>query len=317
MIEAQRIIRSIKDNIERVIIGKGPAVEKLLVALICNSHVLLDDVPGVGKTTLAQALAFSIAGDFKRIQFTPDVMPTDVTGFNMYNPRTSSFDFVQGAIMANIVLADEINRTPPKTQSSLMEVMEEKQVTVDGKTHHLPTPFMVVATQNPVEYLGTYPLPEAQIDRFLLRLSLGYPSPEDEYKILKARTKGIPLKSILPVVTKEEVLRVQDKVDEVHVDDALLDYIVALVQATRHHGSIHLGVSPRGALHLSKASKALALLRGRYYVLPDDIQEMAASVFAHRLVLNQDALMKKRDKEDYIKEILGSIPVPVVRKHAT
>lgn len=314
--ETYKSLKSLQQNIEKVFIGKKEHIELMLVTLLSRSHVLLDDLPGVGKTTLAQSLAKSIKGSFKRIQFTPDVMPTDITGFNMFNPKEGSFEFIHGAVMANIVLADEINRTPPKTQASLMEVMEEKQVSVDGVTHYLPTPFMVIATQNPVESLGTYTLPEAQMDRFLMRISIGYPSRDDEWKIIRSQISGNPLQDLTPVIDNSTIELLQDSVDNIYIDDILIDYIISLSNTTRNNPDIHLGISPRGSLHLTKASRALALLRGRDYVIPDDIIELAIPVLAHRLVLHKQKTHRQTSPEAIIGDALSRIPVPVVKKNA-
>lgn len=309
-------LQKLQSNIKQVFIGKNENIEYLLVALLSQSHVLLDDLPGVGKTTLAQTLAKSIDGTFNRIQFTPDVMPTDITGFNMYNPKEGAFQFIEGAIMANIVLADEINRTPPKTQSSLMEVMEEGQVSIDGTTHVMPRPFMVIATQNPVEYLGTYQLPEAQMDRFMMRISIGYPTPEDEWKIIRSQTTEHPLSKLTPVIQPTMIEELQMKVDTIYIDDVLIDYIISIANFSRNHECLQLGISPRGSLHLTKAARALALIRGRHYVIPDDIIELAVPVLAHRLVLNKHATVKKITAEEIISQALRSLEVPVVKKNA-
>lgn len=298
------------DNIEKVIVGKGEVVKLMVLALACDSHLLIEDVPGVGKTTLVSALAKSMNGVFKRIQFTPDVMPSDITGFSMYNQKTQSFDFHEGVVMGNVLLADEINRTPPKTQSSLLEAMEEKQVTVDGKTYALPRPFMVLATQNPVEYMGTYPLPEAQIDRFIMKISVGYPSHEEEKSILQLYEHDNPIESLKPVVSCEDMIHVQGKVREVYCSSIMMDYIVEIVTATRHSENIILGSSPRGSLYVLNAAKALALYNGRDYVLPDDVKEVFLPVISHRILLRNEAKFNKITPENILTDILNRVDVP-------
>lgn len=299
-------------NIEKAVIGKSSAIKKLTMALLCGGHVLIEDVPGVGKTTLAHALAKSIQGDFQRIQFTPDVLPSDITGFSIYNPSNHSFDFKEGVVMTNILLADEINRTPPKTQSSLMEAMEEKKVTVDGKNYALPQPFMVIATQNPVEYLGTYPLPEAQLDRFMIKLSLGYPKPNEEWAILKAYGKESPLKTLTSVISCEEIMSLHEQVKSIEIEESLYDYIIEVVQKTRTHPHVRLGASPRASLHLALMARASAYLNDRNFITPDDIKNLAADVLAHRLILHQDAQLKQISPRDIINEILMDTPLPKV-----
>lgn len=305
-VTAQKII----DNVEEVIIGKHEEVQLALVALLCQGHILIDDVPGVGKTMLAKSIARSLGCTFKRIQFTPDMLPSDVTGVSVYDQSTGQFEFRPGPVMAHVVLTDEINRATPKTQSALLEAMEERQVTVDGVTHQLAKPFMVLATQNPIEYEGTFPLPEAQLDRFLMRMSLGYPSPADEIRILEAQQHVHPIETIEQVVDSPELLDVQEQVKEVYVHDAIKQYIVALVGATRKHGDVYLGASPRGSLTLYKTGQARAALQGRDYVIPDDVKALAQVTLAHRLIVNPSARIKEVDPRTVIKEILQAVEAP-------
>jgi MoxR-like ATPase len=307
-----KIIRNIIDNIENVIVGKRCAVELAVLALICNGHVLIEDVPGVGKTSLVSALAKSIDASFKRIQFTPDVLPSDITGFSVYNQKTCEFEYRPGAIMSNIVLADEINRTSPKTQASLLEVMEEYQVTVDGTTYKVPKPFMVLATQNPVEYLGTYPLPEAQIDRFFMKISIGYPTPGEESYILSKFQFSSPLEKLIPVVASGDIIALQEEIKKIHVDKSLSNYIVDIVTQTRKHPDVTLGSSPRGSLSLFRASQAWAFYNERDFVLPDDIKKMVIPVLSHRIILKQEAKLKKINPEEILNSIVNRINVPVV-----
>jgi len=305
-------LMSIVDNIEKVIVGKRETLELVVISLVCNGHVLIEDVPGVGKTSLVSALAKSINASFKRIQFTPDILPSDITGFTIYNQKTGEFEYRAGAIMSHIILADEINRTSPRTQASLLEVMEENQVTVDGRTYKVPQPFMVLATQNPVEYLGTYPLPEAQLDRFFMKVSLGYPLADEESKILSRLQFENPLDSLAPVASISEISTIQEEVKSVHVDRSLRDYIVDIVGQTRKNPNILLGSSPRGSISLFKASQAWAYYNSRSYVLPDDIKKMAIPVLSHRLILNQEAKLKRIRAEDVLVSILNSTNVPMV-----
>lgn len=307
--KAQNEIQSIMDNIETVIVGKHASVELVVLALLARGHVLIEDVPGVGKTSLVSAVAKSVDCDFKRIQFTPDLMPSDVTGFSVYNQGTGEFEFRPGAVMSNLVLADEINRASAKTQAALLEAMEEKQVTVDSHTYHLEEPFMVLATQNPLESFGTYPLPDAQIDRFLIKLSMGYPSVEEERKIIHSGKAS--KKKISPVIAKQEVVALSNLAEQIRVDESIERYIVEIVTATRSHNSISLGVSPRGSIALHGASKVLALMRGRGYVIPDDIKYLAPSILAHRLSLSNEAKLNHIDPKKLIQEIVDSIVVPL------
>jgi MoxR-like ATPase len=308
--DVKNITDRIIENVERVIIGKHEEVELALIALVCQGHVLIEDVPGVGKTVLAKSIARSIGCSFKRIQFTPDLLPSDVTGVNIYNQRTGEFEFRPGPVFAQIVLADEINRATPKTQSALLEAMEERQVTVEGVTHPLPRPFMVMATQNPIEYEGTFPLPEAQLDRFLMRISLGYPPKADEITILESQQKVHPLEEIGQVATVEELLFVQEAVRDVYVDKLVKEYVVEIVNATREHQEVYLGASPRGSLALFRTAQARAALHGRDYVIPDDIKALAEPTLAHRLIVSPGARIRNVDTKAIIAEILSTVPVP-------
>jgi MoxR-like ATPase len=297
-------------NVERVIIGKHDEVQLALIALLCQGHVLIDDVPGVGKTMLAKAIAKSLGCSFKRIQFTPDMMPSDVTGVSVYDQSTGRFEFRPGPVMANIVLTDEINRATPKTQSALLEAMEEHQVTVDGVTHSLERPFLILATQNPIEYEGTFPLPEAQLDRFLMRISLGYPSPADEIRILEAQQYVHPIETVDQVVGAGELVEMQESIKSVYVHDSIKEYIVALVGATRGHPDVYLGSSPRGALALHRTSQARSALLGRDYVIPDDVKALAEPTLAHRLIVNPAAKIREVDPRTVIKELLQAVEAP-------
>lgn len=305
------LLKKVVSNVEKVIIGKREAIELVLCSFLCQGHVLIEDMPGVGKTSLVSAVAKSFDCSFKRIQFTPDILPSDITGFSMYKQKTGEFEYYQGAIMSQIILADEINRTSPKTQSSLLEVMEENQVTVDGKTYPVPQPFIVFATQNPVEYLGTYPLPEAQLDRFFMRISLGYPTPEQESKMLSRFKTENPIKTLEAVAKAEDLISVQKQVTQIHVDESINDYIVAIVGATRNNPDISLGASPRASMNLYKAAQAKALYNQRDYVTPDDVVAMAIPVLEHRLVLNQETRIKKIVVRNVIESTIKSIKVPL------
>lgn len=308
----KRILRIIIENVEKVLVGKRNAIELALISLICEGHVLIEDRPGVGKTSLVSAIAKSIDCSFKRIQFTPDVLPSDITGFSVYNPKTGEFEYRPGSIMSQIILADEINRTSPKTQASLLEVMEENQVTVDGVTYKLPKPFMVLATQNPVEYVGTYPLPEAQLDRFFMKISLGYPTIGEESYILTRFQYSNPLDTLEAVARSSDIISLQEEVKKVYVDKGLNRYIVEIVNSTRRHPDVSLGSSPRGSLSLFRAAQAWALYNERDYVIPDDIKKMAFPVLSHRIILKQEAKLKKVKVEDILASILDSIKVPMV-----
>jgi MoxR-like ATPase len=302
-------IAGVVANVERVIFGKHHEIELALVALICRGHILVEDVPGTGKTVLAKALARSLGCTFRRIQFTPDLLPSDVTGVSIFNQRTSAFEFRPGPVMTQIVLADEINRATPKTQSALLEAMEEHQVTVDGTTYQLPDPFLVLATQNPIEYEGTFPLPEAQLDRFFMRIQLGYPKEREEIAILDAQRIVHPLETIEQVMSADELLQGQAQARELHIADSVKRYVVDIVTATRSHPDVYLGASPRGSLALSRAAQAYAAMNGREYVLPDDVKALAAPTLSHRLILQPQARLKDLAATTVIAEILASVPV--------
>ena len=301
----------IEANVEQVVRGKHQEIRLALTTMIAEGHLLIEDVPGVGKTMLAKAIARSVDCSFRRIQFTPDLLPTDITGVNVFNQEQRDFEFKPGAVFANIVLGDEINRASPKTQSALLECMEERQVTVDTETHPLGTPFMVIATQNPIEHEGTYPLPEAQLDRFMLRLSIGYPSPEVEVEILATHSAGAPLGDIGPVTDAPGVAEMIMQAREVHVAPTLRRYIVDLIEATRHHGDIYLGASPRAALMILRAARAMAAADERDFVIPDDVKALAVPALAHRIIVTADAVMSGRGPEVILQEILAEVAVPV------
>jgi MoxR-like ATPase len=302
--KAHRVIA----EVETVIVGKREVVELGLVALLADGHILIEDIPGVGKTTLAKTLARALGCSFKRVQFTPDLLPADVTGTNIFNQKTSTFEFRQGPLFANVVLADEINRATPKTQSALLESMEEYQVTSDGTTYELSRPFFVIATENNVETTGTYPLPEAQLDRFLMRLKMGYPARDAETQILSRQTRTSHIEFIKAVVGREEILRMQSEVRDIYVEAALRDYIVDIVTATRNHPYVQLGASPRGSLALLHTAQARAALRNRTYVIPDDVKEMIVPVLAHRLIMRPDARVKSITAANVLEEIVKSVP---------
>ena len=297
-------------NVEKVIVGKHHEVQLAFVAVLCQGHVLIEDVPGVGKTMLAKSLAKSIGCTFRRIQFTPDLLPSDITGVSVFNQKTREFEFRPGPIMAQIVLADEINRATPKTQSALLESMEERQVTVDDYTYRMPEPFMILATQNPIEYEGTFPLPEAQLDRFLMRISLGHPRPEEEIEILDAQQHVHPIETLEQVIAVDELLEAQKQLRDVYVDPLIKQYIVSLVGRTRNYPDVYLGASPRGSLALYRTGQALAALMGRDYVIPDDVKSLAEVTLAHRIIVSPSARIRNVDTRDVVQDILSSVPVP-------
>lgn len=313
MTEIQSFTGKIVENVETVIIGKRESIELTLIALLAQGHVLIEDVPGVGKTMLARSIAKSIGCSFRRIQFTPDMLPSDVTGVSVFNQKTLEFEFRPGPVMAQIVLTDEINRATPKTQSALLEAMEERQATVDGITYPMYRPFLVLATQNPIEYEGTFPLPEAQLDRFMLRISLGYPSKESEQKILDAQQFKHPIEEIDQVVTVQELLAAQEQVKQVYVDDLVKRYIIDLVALTREHPDAYLGASPRGSLTLYRTAQVRAAMDGRDYVIPDDVKILSMSALAHRLIISPSARIKDVDPRSVIEDVLQSVPVPGAR----
>jgi len=313
MQDVQAIAEKVIENVEKVIIGKHEEIKLTLVGLLCRGHLLIEDVPGVGKTMLARSIAKSIGCTFRRIQFTPDMLPSDVTGVSVFNQKTREFEFRPGPVMAQIVLTDEINRATPKTQSALLEAMQEQQVTVDGVTYPIPEPFLVLATQNPIEYEGTFPLPEAQLDRFMMRISLGYPSPENEIAILDSQQYVHPVETLEQVIDIQELLNAQERVKEVYVDSLVKEYIVSLVNATRDHPDVYLGASPRGSLALYKTSRARAAILGRDYVIPDDIKALAITALAHRLIVSPSARIKEVDPRAVVEETLESVPVPGAR----
>jgi MoxR-like ATPase len=313
MTEVQTIAERLVTNVEKVIVGKHEAVQLTAVALLCEGHILIEDVPGTGKTMLAKSVAKSLGCSFRRIQFTPDMLPSDVTGVSVFNQKTREFEFRPGPVLAQIVLTDEINRATPKTQSALLEAMEERQITVDGVTYPMELPFLVLATQNPIEYEGTFPLPEAQLDRFMLRISLGYPSNEDETIMLDRQQHSHPVTRIEQVVSAEELIQAQRQIREVLMNDLVKEYIVRLVNATRKHPDVYLGASPRGSIALYRTGQARAAILGRDYVIPDDIKALAQVTLAHRLIISPSARIKNVDPRAVIQEILDSTPVPGAR----
>jgi len=307
----ENISRKIRENVQRVIVGKDDVINLALVGVLCEGHILLEDVPGIGKTTLARALAASLGCTFKRIQFTPDLLPSDVTGINWFNQKSQEFEFRPGPVITQIVLADEINRATPRTQSSLLEAMQEQQVTIDGVTHPLPRPFLVMATQNPVELEGTFPLPEAQIDRFLLRIVIGYPSESEENLILDRYRSSSQIPELQSVTTPPEIIQMQEERSKVRVEETVRDYIVRVARATREHNEIQLGASPRATMALYHSSQAWAAIQGRDFVLPDDIKLMAPHVLTHRLMVSPQAQLRGRQPSQLVTDIVDSVSVPV------
>ncbi len=305
----QEVGKTLKENVSQVMVGKSDVIELVLIALLADGHILIEDVPGVGKTMMARAIARSLGCEFQRIQFTPDLLPSDVTGVSVYNQKLGEFQFRPGPILSQIVLADEVNRATPRTQSALLECMEERQVTVDGVTHKLPRPFLVMATQNPIEYEGTFPLPEAQLDRFLLRLRMGYPTPEEENEILIRLQERHPIETIEQVLPAERLVEAQAVIRRVYVEDSVRQYIVNIVQKTRSHPDVSLGASPRGALGLFRTAQAAAALAGRDYVIPDDVKRLAVPVLAHRIVLRPESELRGRTGEKVVDEILSQVPI--------
>lgn len=306
-----QVAEKVKSNVERVLVGKGHVIEMCLAAIMSGGHILIEDVPGIGKTTLARSLADSINCTFKRIQFTPDLMPSDITGIHFYNQKSSEFEFRPGPVIAQVVLADEINRATPRTQSALLEAMAEGQVTVDDSTIPLPSPFLVIATQNPVELEGTFPLPEAQLDRFLLRIKLGYPEESEEEDMLARFQSADPLSGLQAVASSQDVINHQVIVRDVYVDPVLRNYLVQVVQATRNHSDVELGASPRASIGLYRCSQAMAAIQGRDYVSPDDIKLLSPYALSHRMILKSQARLRERSAEDVVVQILDQIPVPV------
>ena len=302
---AERVVA----NVERVIVGKHLEVRMALVALVCEGHILIEDVPGVGKTMLAKAISRSVGCTFRRIQFTPDLLPSDVTGLSIFNQKTQEFEFRPGPIHAQVVLADEINRATPKTQSALLECMEERQATIDGVSYPMPSPFLVIATQNPIEYEGTFALPEAQLDRFMLRLRIGYPKPMEEIVILDEQKRIHPIDAVQQMLDVDELRQMQTAIKEVYVDQAVAEYIVRLVTATREHTDVYLGASPRGSLNLYRSAQAFAAMEGRDYVIPDDVKSLAVAILAHRLIVKSQASLREVDPDRIVREILASISV--------
>lgn len=301
----------LRSNIQKVIVGKNEVIDQTLVAVLCEGHLLLEDVPGIGKTTLARALAVSLGCTFRRIQFTPDLLPSDVTGINWFNQKAQEFEYKPGPIMSQVVLADEINRATPRTQSALLEAMQERQVTIDGITRALPRPFLVLATQNPIELEGTFPLPEAQIDRFLMRVKIGYPTESEENAILERFRAHDPLPELAAVTSPEEIVTLQESRRQVRVVEPVREYIVRVARATREHADIELGASPRATLSLYQAAQAWAAIRGRDYVLPDDVKQLAPVVLTHRLIIAPQAQLRGRKVEDMVADIVDTVPVPV------
>ncbi len=308
-----QIATQVRENIQKVIVGKDKVIDLALVAILCEGHILLEDVPGTGKTMLARSIAASLDCAFHRVQFTPDLLPSDVTGINYFNQKAQEFQFRPGPIMSQVVLADEINRATPRTQSALLEAMQERQITVDGETYSLPRPFLVMATQNPIELEGTFPLPEAQVDRFLIQLPIGYPTQKEEHAILLRFEREDPLETLEPVTTPDELIEMQRQVREIRVEESVRGYIVDVARATRDHKEIQLGASPRGTLALYKCAQALAAIRGREYVLPDDVKLLAPYVLTHRIMISPATQLRGRQIADVLMDVIDTIPVPVER----
>jgi len=307
---AQSVAQRLIDNVSQVIIGKKREVQRIVIGFLCQGHILLEDVPGVGKTVMAKALAKSIGAEFRRIQFTPDMLPSDVTGVSIFNQMTNEFEFRNGPIFSQIVLTDEINRATPKTQAALLEAMEEKQVTVDGTTYPMQRPFLVIATQNPIEYEGTFPLPEAQLDRFIMRVHLGYPQPQEEMQMLENQQRQHPIEVIQQVVSVEELIEAQTAIKEIYSNPDIKQYIINLVTATRNHPDVYLGASPRGAIALFRTCQAYAALQGREYIIPDDVKIMAEITLAHRVIVGPSARIKEISSRSIIQQIVNATPIP-------
>lgn len=303
--------KRVRENVQKVIVGKADVIDLALVAVLCEGHILIEDVPGIGKTTLARSLAASLGCTFRRIQFTPDLLPSDVTGINFFNQKMQEFEFRPGPIMSQVVLADEINRATPRTQSALLEAMQEQQITVDGDTYRLPRPFLVLATQNPIELEGTFPLPEAQVDRFLMRLSIGYPAESEEHQMLLRFEQNDPLEDLSAVTSPEELIAMQRRVRETRVEESVRGYIVDIVRATRTHADIELGVSPRGTLALYRCAQALAAIKDREYVLPDDVKLLAPYVLTHRIIISPTTRLRGRSLAEVLMDVIEKVPVPV------
>ena len=309
----QEMATRLRESVQRVLVGKDDVINLAIIALLCRGHILVEDVPGIGKTTMSKTLAQSLGCTFKRIQFTPDLMPTDVVGVNFFNQKTGDFEFRPGPIFGQVLLADEINRATPRTQSALLEAMQERQTTVDGVTFPLPSPFMVLATQNPIEMEGTFPLPEAQLDRFMVRVQLGYPSPEEESDILLRFERDTVLPDLEAVTDGEELARMQDAVTSARVDDTVRMYVVSLIQATRENSDLSLGASPRAGLALYKVAQARAAIEGRDFVTPDDVKQMAVAALAHRMILTSNSRLRGRTTVQVVREVLSAVPVPIER----